>query len=298
MNKKPPNTSLTDNRTCLIVGLQYSRHGSSSGGFTNQELLIPNLSDRFMHHVLPASLHRIFLSSLRILLLLCLPAVVTLSQVSEKPVPSPAYQSRQFGQQHLAPYLQNKDYLYDRDGEITSEPPNLWERFWLWVIEHLLRPVFRAGSDNSWNWTFYLICAVISIWAILKLTGVNIQGLFTGKPQSGTLRFAENEANIHFIDFDKMIAEAISQGHYRRAVRLFYLKTLKQLSDRELINWRPDKTNHDYLREWKRPDIEPGFRRLTVLFEYICYGDFAIDPDRFEQARQEFRNFEDHLGKF
>jgi hypothetical protein len=161
-----------------------------------------------------------------------------------------------------------------------------------WLRDNVLRHLFRPGTEDYWQWGFYIVCAIIIGWAVLRLTGTNMRGVFFGKAQEGGLPFEENEANIHRIDFDKMIADAVAQGQYRRAVRLFYLRTLKQLSDREIIDWRPDKTNHDYLREWKRPDIEPGFRRLTTLFEYICYGDFGIDRDRFEQTQRAFQDFE------
>jgi hypothetical protein len=206
----------------------------------------------------------------------------------------PPYRLRKFDAHRVGEYLRDEDYAYDRDA--VAEAPGLWSRFWSWLgdwlREHIFRHMFRPGTENYWEWGLYALLAIIIVWALLRLTGTDMRSLFFGKAKEGVLPFEENEANIHFIDFDKMIAEAAGQGQYRRAVRLFYLRTLKQLSDREIIDWRPNKTNHDYLREWKRPDIEPGFRRLTTLFEYICYGDFGIDRDRFERAQRAFQDFE------
>lgn len=205
----------------------------------------------------------------------------------------PPYQLRKFDRQRVATYLRDEDYAYDRGA--VSAAPDLWSRFWMWVYDKIFLRLFREGTEDYWRWGVYAVCALVIGWAVLRLTGV--RGLFFEKTKDQSLPFEENEANIHFIDFDRMIAEAVGQGQYRRAVRLFYLRTLKQLSDRQLIEWRPDKTNHDYLREWKRPDIEPGFRQLTVLFEYICYGDFGIDHERFEQTQKAFRDFEAQIGK-
>ncbi len=209
---------------------------------------------------------------------------------SLQPVSQFPYQLRKFDREKVKAYLQDEDYAYDRAA--GSAAPNLWERFWAWVSEKIFRPLFRDGRLDYWRWGIYGICALIIGWAVLRMTGTGVQGLFFGKGKANTFSFEENEANIHVIDFDKMIADAVEQGQYRRAVRLFYLKTLKQLSDRGLIDWRPDKTNHDYLREWKRRDIEPGFRQVTLLFEYICYGDFSIDSQRFLQAQKAFQDFE------
>jgi hypothetical protein len=225
------------------------------------------------------------------LLLTAAPAFpVEAATVSVQPVSQSPYQLRKFDREKVKAYRQNDDYAYDRAA--GSEAPNLWERFRAWLIEKIFRPLLRDERLDYWRWGIYGICALIIGWAVLRMTGTGVRGLFFGKGKSNSFSYEESEANIHVIDFDKMIADAVDQGHYRRAVRLFYLKTLKQLSDRGLIDWRPDKTNHDYLREWKRRDIEPGFRQVTVLFEYICYGDFSIDLDRFQQAQKAFQDFE------
>lgn len=209
---------------------------------------------------------------------------------SVQPVNQSPYHLRKFDREKVKRYAEDDDYAYDRGAKTAA--PDLWDRFWTWVSEKILRPLFRDDRADYWRWGMYAACALIIGWAVLRMTGTGVQGLFFGKGKGSTFSFEENEANIHVIDFDKMIADAVAQAQYRRAVRLFYLRTLKQLSDRGLIEWRPDKTNHDYLREWKRRDIEPGFRQVTVLFEYICYGDFSIDHQGFQQAQQAFQDFE------
>lgn len=221
-------------------------------------------------------------------------ALIMAAGAAQSPA-QPAYQLRKFDPQRVGVYLADEDYAYDRGAKPAA--PNLWSRFWQWIYDKVFRRLFREGTEDYWKWGIYTVCALIIGWAVLRLTGTGVQGLFFGKGKGENLPFEENEANIHFIDFDRMIADAVGQAQYRRAVRLFYLKTLKHLSDRQLIEWRPDKTNHDYLREWKRPDMEPGFRHLTVLFEYICYGDFGIDRDRFEQTQRAFQDFEAQIGK-
>lgn len=251
-------------------------------------------------HTRPAARQR-FLAPVRRLVLsgLLLGMACRLPAGAAEASTQPPYRPRKFDPRRVGEYLRDDDYAYDRGA--AAEAPNLWSRFWSWVgdwlNEHIFKHLFQPGTEDYWRWSLYAGCALIIGWAVLRLTGTGLRGLFFGKPKDGGLSFEENEANIHLIDFDKMIADAVGQGQYRRAVRLFYLRTLKHLSDREIIDWRPDKTNHDYLREWKRPDIEPGFRRLTTLFEYICYGDFGIDRDRFEQTQQAFQDFEAQLRK-
>jgi hypothetical protein len=99
-----------------------------------------------------------------------------------------------------------------------------------------------------------------------------------------------DEGRIDRIEFVSEIDAAIARGDYRRASRLLYLRLLKQLSDAGRIVWKPEKTNHDYLRELGSNDLARSFARVTLLFDYIWYGDFHIDEPTFQQVRGAFEN--------
>jgi hypothetical protein len=90
---------------------------------------------------------------------------------------------------------------------------------------------------------------------------------------------------------------AVTSGQYNRAIRLHYLKTLKKLSDKGLIDWRINKTNHDYIQELNKTAIAPAFRRLTFLFEYFCYGDFTMHEADYREASTQFSTFEEQIQK-
>ncbi len=105
------------------------------------------------------------------------------------------------------------------------------------------------------------------------------------------LDFSEFTEDINTIDFDKMIEEAVKSGMYRRAVRLYYLKALKQLSDRSQILWEINKTNRDYLYELKSPQLRSGFEDITYVYEYVWYGNVEIDAEKFSKVRSTFNQF-------
>jgi hypothetical protein len=200
---------------------------------------------------------------------------------------------REFSQRKLAPYLADESLQYDR-----MRPPetmSAWERFKLWLAEKVLRFLFRKETQVYWKWGIYTVCAIIICYVILKLTRTNLRSLFGGTSQKSVPGYEVSDENIHELDFEQLIEEAIARQHYSRAVRLFYLKSLKQLTDRQLIDWRINKTNQDYLSELRKnqvvPHIEPTFRQLTFLFEYICYGDFRVERADFEEVRTSFQQF-------
>ena len=101
--------------------------------------------------------------------------------------------------------------------------------------------------------------------------------------------------NIHEIDYQKELARLVADGKYRLAVRLLYLQTLKKLSDKDIIDWKLEKTNYNYLMEINEPTIKAEFGQLTHQFDYIWYGDFPVDKLQFEPINQSFSHFNAEL---
>ena len=117
---------------------------------------------------------------------------------------------------------------------------------------------------------------------------VDLRGLWSGK-SSSKIKIEYVEENIHEMDFEKLIQSAIEEKDYRKAVRLFYLSTLKKLADKNIIDWQPGKTNYDYLLEIKTQSIQPIFKELNYFFQYVWYGDFPVDIDNFQTAQLSYQ---------
>jgi len=96
------------------------------------------------------------------------------------------------------------------------------------------------------------------------------------------------DENIHEMDFDKLIEDALMKKDYRGGVRLVFLYSLKMLSDKNLIHWDQGKTNHDYLDELKQDELRGGFNDLNLYFEYAWYGNFTINAETFAHVQQIF----------
>ena len=101
--------------------------------------------------------------------------------------------------------------------------------------------------------------------------------------------------DIFSISYDLEISRAIAAANHRLAIRLYYLSTLKELADRELIAYKQDKTNSNYLHELSGTRYYTSFFRLTRDFEYSWYGGFPISPAAFRQVQNEFADFKQLL---
>lgn len=179
--------------------------------------------------------------------------------------------------------------------------PSLWIRFWRWFW-HWLASLFdfstiRSKQSGLGFWIGQVIKYLVIvggsaalILVILKSAGIDI-GIFRKRSRSAPLDYSELDENIHEIDFANDIERAASAGNYKLAVRLHYLRTLKQLSDNGLIDWQPNKTNQAYVAELSNNPVQDIFKRLTNQFEYVWYGDFAVNSESYKNISQLFGSF-------
>lgn len=203
-------------------------------------------------------------------------------------VDSSKMQVRQPNQLEQEQIFEDSDYKYDRIG---PAPKSMWERFkeWFW---RLMAEIFGSGGGETALTIIPYVLIVAAIVVIILLVLKNdIRAVFYGKSASVVIDFKEFEEDIHKINFDKMIAEAISKNDYRKAVRLHFLKLLKELTNRNLISWQIDKTNNDYSIELSNSKFSKQFQELALIYEYIWYGDFQLDETNFKNTIDKFKDF-------
>lgn len=100
----------------------------------------------------------------------------------------------------------------------------------------------------------------------------------------------EEEPSID-ADYEKLIATAVAEKNYRLAVRYLYLKSLQKLAQSGAIVFATDKTNYQYLREISSKPYKQNFAALTLNYEYVWYGEFAIDELIYLKLKTDFQQF-------
>lgn len=135
---------------------------------------------------------------------------------------------------------------------------------------------------------------VLIVW-FLMASGVQ---LFRKSPPVVARPEEEEEyttENLFDIDYERALKRATADQNYRLAIRLMYLQTLKELALRNIIQYRQERTNSDYLMQLFTTSYYKDFFRLTRNFEYAWYGQFAVSPALFEQIRNEFATFKQRM---
>jgi hypothetical protein len=190
-------------------------------------------------------------------------------------------------------YRSSPDFTYQEKATAgNSWWDRFWKWFWDWVNSLFGKP--QPYSPPSVPYIQYIIAfalIVVLMIVIFKIAGLNLANMFNRESKDISIPYTESLENIHQITFDEEIEKALARRNYRLAVRLLYLRTLKQLNDAELINWQLEKTNTAYLNELTDISQRQSFGVLTRQFEYVWYGDFPIDSRSFQNISTLFHDF-------
>ena len=153
----------------------------------------------------------------------------------------------------------------------------------------------RLLSSPATSVFFWILAAVFIGFILYKL--FLTEGLFrkaVKKDKDATPEVKE-ELITGETDFDLLIQQAIRTGNYRLGVRYLYLKTLHQLAGKRFIELAADKTNYQYVREIGTHPLHSGlqndFAALTLNYEYVWYGEFAIEEAIYKRIETGFKSF-------
>ena len=117
--------------------------------------------------------------------------------------------------------------------------------------------------------------------------------------RSKTLANADDDhanENIFEINYQQEINKAVNENNYRLAVRLMFLRLLKNLSERNVIQYKQGRTNYDYLVQLNNTGYYKDFFRITRNYEYAWYGEFDVSSETFKVIKTEFENFDNRLS--
>ena len=111
------------------------------------------------------------------------------------------------------------------------------------------------------------------------------------RPDQEEVSFENLDENIHETDLERFLRIAREEGNWSQCIRVYYLMVVKALADYGLIDWKKDKTNHNYVMEMASKRGGPKFLLLTNVYEHIWFGEFALDNTKFQQMENVFNEY-------
>ena len=197
--------------------------------------------------------------------------------------------------------FQQKYQTPEFDYTLTKPRESLWSKIKRKLSEFLSRFIHTNDAKNLNNITLWVlriigiaIVGLVLYWLLRFLMSKEGTWFFSRKNKEILPEARTIAENIHEIDFNQLIGQYETEKDYRFAVRYHYLQLLKILTDRNLIQWDEDKTNLDYIDEIK-PDLRPDFVQLTHVFDYVWYGEFAVDSETYDKFKLQFNKFKNRI---
>lgn len=179
--------------------------------------------------------------------------------------------------------------------EPKAKEKNAWDRFKEWLSYWFGRIFSLSNEEASMSFVniFLKVLAVIVIVFVIYLIVkaiMNDEGrwIFGKSSDKKVIHYDEIEKNLHLVDFEKLIKEAVKSGENRLVIRYYYLWLLKKLAEKEIIEWDVEKTNSDYLYEIKSEKLKTDFAYLSYLYNYIWYGEFELEEETLTKAIKSF----------
>lgn len=241
-------------------------------------------------------MQRIFIRYLLVSLLFFIPVISNAQAVKPKTIvkelriDSAKITPSKFDKDSISSYKEQKEFQYD---EIGQQQLSWWDKFWMWFWSLIGSLIQGATSNLISRYIFIGLGIALILYIVVKTIGA--ENIFRKKSKETILPYDVITENIHEIDYEQELKRLVAERKFRLAVRLLYLRALKKLSDAEIINWQPDKTNYNYLMEIDKPELRNDFSKLTLQFDYIWYGDFPIDEVKFEPINQSFNQFNNQI---
>lgn len=137
------------------------------------------------------------------------------------------------------------------------------------------------------------ILNLLSYVLIIFLIGIILYFLFKNLDLSDkSIDYAEEiifeEEAIEDIDAQSAYMEALLSKDYRTAIRMRFILILQELSSSNSIQWMPEKTNRDYLRELRGQDQFIFFQQTSNIYDRVWYGNTELSKEEFELINPVF----------
>ena len=237
---------------------------------------------------------------LHIFFFLCFTTCVFQASFGYTPPQTPS-KTRTFDDDFKKRYSNNK-YNYEGTDIITKTEPGSgnYEDYKKGDVKHNESENSDSISINIGPiaWIFYIAIALAVGFLVFTLINEGGTSLFTSNRNKSINKYEEITAeNIENADILTLIKNAENANDFRLAIRYYYLLVLKTLSLKNHIKFEDDKTNNEYLNEVSNLSFSKDFAYTSYLYNYIWYGEFPLNIDKYNKAKRNFSSLLKQVNK-
>lgn len=155
-----------------------------------------------------------------------------------------------------------------------------------------------SSDKGSWfnkmtgKWEFKVMLGLLAVFFILVILYFFFvrNRLFSTNTRLKNVSVEPEDEKVEMHDFEKAYLLAKSKNDHRTAVKFLFLHCLYLLSEKQLVSFSIDKTNHEYLLEMPA-HLQKDFARISLTYEYIWYGRQPLDAILFSEKENLYFQF-------
>ena len=161
------------------------------------------------------------------------------------------------------------------------------------------------STTNNWQLgekaqLFRVIVVVVIGALLLTLIILLIYSLSKIKPvhkisENPHIEEVDNPNQYKLSDLERYLQEALDSKNLRLAVRIHFLMLIKALEENNLISWKKDKTNRDYLRELTDMEYYDNIKALVSAFEKVWYANYTIQASTYQELSLNFKRTKEKI---
>jgi hypothetical protein len=217
-------------------------------------------------------------------LIFCLPVFGQIEQSPQTVVDSIVV--RHANNEHLARLREDPAFNYKE----VPPAPSLLDIVFRYVNRFIAK-IFRTlwGAPTWAQYLLIIFCCFIG-YLIFRMQSKS-GGLLVNKQKFPSAKIGGKDINIAELDLEALAQDALEHKDYKSAVHYLYLRVLQILTQNGFVTFHIEKTNHAYIRELEKQPFISSFRHITMLFEWIYYGEAENRADTWDDIIYEFREF-------
>lgn len=157
-------------------------------------------------------------------------------------------------------------------------------------------PDINMPSLGTWEFwkTVLLILTIGALLFILYLILKNI------RPSNSKISVdVEDEWNPTVVtksELELKLEKAVMGNDFRECVRIHFMFILKELITNNIIDWKPEKTNYDYVTEVRKSKGYDGFEECVRIYDLVWYGDYEIALQDYNRLKPALENYYQSLN--
>ena len=136
---------------------------------------------------------------------------------------------------------------------------------------------------------------ILLVLIISKLLGSNLR-LKSVKMGSSVQTIEDVEERLMETDLIQWLKSAVNERNYRLALRIYYLIIIKELTKKEWISWKKEKTNMDYLYEMRGKESYEQFEEITGIYQLVWYGEKQYSDKELTRMSHKFKDYYQFLN--